>query len=191
MIRSRAGLRRSRKSCSSRRASTWWHAKHPVARFTALFLLFAAVFYLLTALPAYVNWVLAPYLALNAKISAALLRCLGEVASCQGSHLASPRFVLEIRAGCDALEPAALFSAAVLAFPAPLLHKLKGLAVGILGLLLINFARILSLYYIGIHRPALFDVVHASIWQPLFVLLVGVFWLLWAVQGRTEERPAK
>jgi exosortase H (IPTLxxWG-CTERM-specific) len=171
------------------RASVWWRAKHPVVRFTALFVLFASAFYLLSALPAYGGWVLSPYLALNAKISSVLLRCLGEAASSEGSHLLSPRFALEIRAGCDAIEPAALFVAAVLAFPAPLRRKLKGIAAGAPALLIINFARILSLYYIGIYQPALFDVAHASVWQPLFVLLVGIFWLLWAVQGRAEEEP--
>lgn len=172
-----------------RRALAWFQSKHPVFRFMAIFFLLIGGFYVTAVFPWYQREVLEPYLQFTAGVSAAVLRRWGDTATVRGAILEGSRFSLEVRAGCDALEPSALFAAAVLAFPAPLRRKLNALLGGISALLTINVARILSLYYTGVYRPSYLTFLHTSVWQPLFILLVACFWLLWAVQvapGRTN-----
>jgi len=92
--------------------------------------------------------------------------------------------------GCDALEPSALFIAAVLAFPAPVLLKIAGILIGTFCLLFLNLVRIVSLFLIGVYYPDVFDVLHLDIWQILFILLTLVFfliWLQWITPRRTLE----
>lgn len=164
------------------RACAWFRSKHPVFRFVATFSVLVAGFYLVAVSFWYEREVLKPYLALNARVAAALLRGGGDAVTAGGAVLTGAKFSLEIRAGCDALEPSALFAAAVLAFPAPPHRKLNALLLGVSALLIINLARILSLYYIGVHLPSYLTLVHTSVWQPLFILLVACFWLVWAVR---------
>lgn len=175
------------------RAFAWFRNKHPVFRFVVIFSLFVAGFFLVTGSPWYKRAILEPYLALNARVAAFLLQVGGDAPTAGGAVLRGPTFSLEIRAGCDALEPSALFAAAVLAFPAPLRRKIHALLLGVSALLIINLARILSLYYVGVHLPSYLSLVHTSVWQPLFILLVACFWLMWVVRlatGSHHKAPA-
>jgi exosortase H (IPTLxxWG-CTERM-specific) len=191
--RQRLGRRKDRAATAlplRSRAVVWFRSKHPVFRFVAIFSLLVAGFYLVAVSPWYQREVLEPYLALNARVTAALLRSGGDAATAEGAVLDGARFSLEVRAGCDALEPAALFAAAVLAFPAPPRRKLSAFLLGVSALLIINLVRILSLYYIGVHLPSYLSLVHTSVWQPLFILLVACFWLVWAVRVVTGSNKA-
>ena len=90
-------------------------AKWPVLRFVALFAIMLAAFYALTALPWFQHDLFPAYLRLNAQLSALILRWFGEDAHATGISIASSRFALEIKRGCDATEPCLIFIAAVLA----------------------------------------------------------------------------
>jgi exosortase H (IPTLxxWG-CTERM-specific) len=157
--------------------------RRPVLRFVALFALFMIAFYALTLMPWFTRGVFPHYLHLNARISGAILNVLGEDARVAQTSIITPRFALGIERGCDAIEPAALFAAAVVAFPVPLRRKAPGLAVGISLLLLINLVRIVSLYYAGVYYPSAFETLHAEVWQPLFILIAVLFWVVWALRA--------
>lgn len=88
-------------------------------------------------------------------------------------------FGIEILAGCNAVEASILLIAAILAFPAPWRHKLKGLAYGLLALHLLNLVRIISLFYLGQWSDKAFEWAHLYIWQALIMLDAVVVWLLW------------
>lgn len=120
-----------------------------------------------------------PSLELNASLSAVLLRLFGEDARAAGNLLSSPRLSLEIYRGCDALEPFGFFVAAVIAFPAGFSRRVVGIVVGAVFMLTINQVRIVSLYYAGIHAPALFEILHREVWQAVFIALSLVLLLLW------------
>lgn len=51
--------------------------------------------------------------------------------------------------------------------------------LGTLCLLLLNVVRIVSLYYSGVYCPRMFEVLHVDLWQPVFILLPLVLWLMW------------
>ena len=65
----------------------------------------------------------------------------------------SPQFTMAIRRGCDAVEPTWLLCAAMISFPAPLLHKLWGIVAAIILLQILNLIRIVTLYWIGSTCP--------------------------------------
>jgi hypothetical protein len=49
-----------------------------------------------------------------------------------------------------------------------------------IGIFIINEVRLISLFYIGIYAPAIFDTTHLLVWQSLMILFALGLWLLWA-----------
>lgn len=160
-------------------------------RFVGLFVLLMSVFTAVSFIPAISDHVLPAYMRFNAQVSTAVLNVFGEGAEAQGTSVVSPRYSVDIRHGCDAIAPSALFIAAVLAFPGSFLSKIPGLLAGTLVLAVINIVRIVSLFYTGIHWPRGFELMHVDVWQPAFVVLalsLWVAWALWATRDATRER---
>ncbi|TWT44167.1 Transmembrane exosortase [Phycisphaerae bacterium RAS1] len=120
------------------------------------------------------------YLSLYAQAAGGVLRTAGFQAAVTGQSI-SGDFSVTIIKGCDAMEPKALFIAAVLAFPAPWRRKLAGMIAGLLALIAINLFRIVSLYWIGAKAPAWFDLAHLEVWQSILVLVSVALWVLWAL----------
>jgi len=155
-------------------------AKWPVLRFVGLFAVVLAAFYGFSATPWFQHDLFPAYLRLNAQVSAAILRLLGEDAHATGISIASSRFGLEIKRGCDATEPCFLLIAAVLAFPAPWKSKFAPIMLGPTVLLLLNLLRIVSLYYAGVYWPGAFEFIHVDVWQTLFLCITMLLWIVWA-----------
>jgi len=88
-------------------------------------------------------------------------------------------FAIVIRRGCDAVEPAWFFCAAIIAFPVAFKRKILGMLVGVSLLLALNLVRIVSLYFIGWRIPALFSAAHLELWPVLFILSALVMWIGW------------
>lgn len=104
--------------------TSWYQGKEPIFKFVGLFALLMVVFYVCTFIPLLEKRILPSYMKLNASVSAGILSVFGERASAKGTSVSSPRYSVDIRHGCDAVEPTALFVAAVLAFPATMRSKM-------------------------------------------------------------------
>ncbi len=153
-----------------------------------LMVAFNAVFYLWLA----ESRVLHVYLSWNARASAWLLRVLGENATATGTLLTSPRFGLQVKDGCDAIQPMAFFIFAMLASPVPVRLRLRlvPILMGTLVLLLLNLVRLLTLFYTGIYFPRAFEPMHIDVWQSVFIFLPLTFWLVWALRAVRALRPS-
>ena len=156
-----------------------FQSKRPVLRFGLIFILCAGLFYGCEATSPFKKTVFPAYCGINASISAAILNCFGEQATAQDTLVTSPRFSIEVRRGCDAVEPSALFMAAIIASPVLIWTRLVGLIAGTILLMLINLIRIVSLFYVGVFYPTAFEVVHLDVWQALFIFLLILFWAVW------------
>jgi exosortase H (IPTLxxWG-CTERM-specific) len=156
---------------SSRRRSVLF-----LARFVGLLV----AFYLLVAWNPVNDAVVVPFSAAIARVSGVLLNGMGEHVSVAGTAIRSDRFAVEIENGCNGVEAALLFVSAVLAFPAPWPRRLAGLAAGFLAIQALNFLRVVSLFWIGAHRPALFSSSHTVVWQSAVVLASVLLFLFWA-----------
>jgi len=166
-------------------------SKKPIFVFVVLFAVLLVGFYAITFIP-YLNKTLLPGLqVVNAKASAAIMNVFGEGASVQDTTIRSTRYSVNIAHGCDAIEPIALFAAAVLAFPVAFRMKWAGLLIGIAALCILNLFRIISLFYTGAFWPSMFETLHIDIWQPAFVVLSLFFWVVWALWAtRPPEKVA-
>ena len=130
------------------------------------------------------------YLAMIADISGGMLNVLAQDADVVGPVITASGFGVTIARGCDALEPIAAFVSAVVASPLALRVKLPGIAIGTVCLWLINLVRIVSLVWVGVHFPKVFDMIHGQIWQAAFIVLAIVFWAVW-VQWATRTKTAR
>ena len=162
--------------------------RHPVFRFAAVFGLLTGLYFAFTVTDGFAS-ILQPYLRLNAQLSAAILSLLGSEATSDLTVIVSPQLSLRIARGCDAIDPSAIFVAAVFAFPVSARLKLPAALAGTLFLMTLNLARIVSLYYAGIHFPNAFDFLHHDVWQALFIFLALLIWSVWAswAAGRSIE----
>jgi exosortase H (IPTLxxWG-CTERM-specific) len=174
----------SEASVSSRRRSVG---------FLVRFVVLLVVFYLIVASRPVNDAVIVPFTAGIASVSGALLNALGERAEVVGTEIRSSSFGVNIENGCNGVETALLFGAAVLAFPASWAHRLIGLALGFVAIQFLNLFRVITLFWIGLHRPALFNSSHTVIWQSVVVLFGVVLFLLWASREKrlsAESAPA-
>jgi exosortase H (IPTLxxWG-CTERM-specific) len=156
--------------------------------FLLRFVLFLVVFYFLVAAKPVNDRVIVPFTAWIASASATVLNVLGERATVQGTEIHSGSFGVNIENGCNGVETALLLAAAVLAFPARWRQRLIGFFLGFLAIQVLNVIRVVSLVWIGRHRPALFDSSHTVVWQSAVVLFGVLIFLFWA--SRQRPRPA-
>lgn len=150
--------------------------------FLGLFLTFEVILY--TVLIS--SGVYQSHLEWNARMSGRILSLFLENVVVTGNHIQSPVFSITVAIGCDAIQPAAVFLAGVFSFPVPVRAKAIGAVAGVLLISAVNLVRIVSLYFLGIHRPDLFELAHVEVWQGLFIVLALVMWILWV---RWADRP--
>ncbi len=150
-----------------------------LARFAGLLLFFAGAL----ALAPVDEAVVRPFTAGIAHICGAILRATGEPVTVQGTQIRSETFSVEIENGCNGLETVLLYASAVLAFPAPWRKRLSGLLLGMAAIQAFNLLRVVTLFWIGAHRPALFQTSHTVIWQSLVVIFGVLLFLAWATRS--------
>ena len=183
-----SGTQSSRRGRGAARARRPF-AKRPVLRFVVLFVVFLGAFQLIMIIPFVKDTVFPKYLRVNAQVSGAIIGIFETGVHVNGNAISSPHASLSIARGCDAVEPSALFVAGVLAFPAALVSKIPGMLLGTVCLMVLNLARIVSLFYVRKHIPSVFEVMHIDVWQTLFVLLAILFWILWAMRAVRSVGP--
>lgn len=165
----------------------WFENKKPVLFFALKFGALIALFYGLLATP-FFNRALYAYLEANAWLANGILNALGQHSHLSEITIASPRFSLTVRRGCDAVEPTWLLCAAILAFPANPVRKIYGVLVGICFLQLLNLVRIVTLYGIGVHWPSFFDSAHMEIWPAIFILAAILLFISWKTGIATPHK---
>lgn len=127
-------------------------------------------------------------LAKHARWSGGVLKALGNDITVSGTLVMSPRFSMQIVRGCDALEPAALFLAAVIAFPVSWRKKLVGALLGVVLIEGTNVIRMVSLYYVGVYWRKYFEMMHMEVWQAGFIVISVTFWAMWALWATRQPK---
>jgi len=156
--------------------------RRPVFRFVVLLLIILGSFEVLL-LTAWMKENVIPHsLRFYANMSGAVLSLFGEDVQVNESVISSHRFSVNIKKGCDAVQPIALFIAAVLASPVMRRSKLPGLFFGLLFLVVMNLVRVVSLFYVGVYFDRkYFDMMHHDVWQATFIILAILAWAGWAL----------
>jgi len=159
----------------------WFRSRSPVIKFVSLFVCLLAGYYILTQLPFFKSHIFPFVIQVNAWLSSLVLNVLGQGTHVEGSIIASEVFAVDIKRGCDALEPIAFFSIGVLTYPSSLRTKIPGILAGAGVLFALNIVRIVSLFLVGKHSQAAFEFLHVDVWQVLFILGAIVLWVLWII----------
>lgn len=86
---------------------------------------------------------------------------------------------LEVIGECTGIYEIVVFSGCILAYPASSGKKLAGIAFGIPFVLGINMVRLISLAFVGVWYPSMFDYVHYYLWQVTLIIIVVFVMLVW------------
>jgi exosortase/archaeosortase family protein len=159
-------------------APRFWTAKASFVSFGLKFGILMALYYGFVLLP-FFDRLLYRYLCANAWVTNALLNFLGTPSQVSEITIHSAGHWMNVRRGCDALEPAWFFCAAVISFPGPWGQKISGILVGSAAILVLNLVRLASLYLIGLHYPGFFGPAHLEIWPAAFIVLAVFLFIGW------------
>lgn len=154
--------------------------ERPETRFLILFLAILGISFTVVALRPVNQAFVVPFTTMVAQVSGHLLALFGEEMTVNGCQLTSPRFAVTIYNGCNGLITSLIFASGVLAFPARWPAKVFGVLGGLAAIQGVNLVRIISLFYIGIYLPDLFNSSHIFIWQSIVILFGVGLWMLWA-----------
>jgi len=166
----------------------FWTTKSPILRFVLLFMFLMVIFYLIWVQAFFQDNVIPIVNGINAKIATFFLNLMGQGCVSEGQKILPPTgSAINIKTGCDAIEPIALFCSAIISFPVAFFRKWKGLIVGVLFLLAMNMVRIVSLYFFAVYKPEWFEIMHADVWQAVFILLAVMCWLVWMQTVNNQE----
>jgi exosortase family protein XrtM len=114
-------------------------------------------------------------------------------AKAKGNRIISPHGSLSVLNGCEGTETVFLLLAAIIAFNAPWLQKLKGAALGTLVVYGLNQGRIIALFFAAQHDRKWFDLLHGIIAPTLIIVLSVLFFLWWTgenASGGNEQKSA-
>lgn len=160
-------------------ATGWLRSKRPVIRLAILFCIFIGAFYA-CYLPFSQTDLFRSYLNRLAGVCGGILTLLGQEVNVDGMAVSSTSFGFTMAQGCDGLEMAALFGAAVLSSPVPLRSRISFAFLGIAALLAVNVVRIVSMAYVDMYFPGWGDLVHWDVWPGVLIVLIVFSWLIWA-----------
>ena len=146
---------------------------------------FAALIALLSAisLTPFFKIFVASSVRFDAWLASMALSWLGQRTHSIGDTIISSRFAVSVLNECSASEFVTFLWAGLLAFPTTLRRKTAGLVLGTLLVILVNLARIVTLFLIGAHRPRFFTLAHEELWPGCFVIAIILFvagWASWA-----------
>ena len=160
-------------------------AKHLRSRWP---LIKAYIFFVLTILvlftlimvkPVYFHVVM-PFNDFLAWSSGVVLGILGtENISVSGTQITGTGMALNIAEGCNGIYALSIVIAGVMAFPARIKQKLIGLGLAVAVIMILNYVRILTLWYFGIYSDFLFNTMHQYVWEFVLIALGAGVWYYW------------
>jgi len=162
-------------------------------RFLIVFVALLALSFGLELTPWAQAWVVTPWTDAVARVSGALMRVFDASITTSGNVIGSTAsaFAVSIEAGCNGVEATLVLVAAMLAFPAPWPHRLRGIAVGVVAVQALNILRVVSLFYLGRWNNDAFEWAHLYVWQALIMLDVLIVWVIWVRLAPAGAAPAR
>ncbi len=166
----------------------FWYDRSPVLRYIVLFILLMAIFYMFWATQWFHDYFVSTLTKIDAKLASVFLNLFGYGTEAIGTTVKSPNMTVNVKTGCDGVEAMALFANGIIAYAAPLGHKLKGIFWGLLFLFTVNLIRVIHLWLSGLYMPEYFEFFHSNFWQFAFILISLVTWAVWINRIRRKEK---
>ncbi len=160
-------------------------------KFFVLFLVIILTLFLLQITQYAQDTVITPFTSFVAAISAWVVQVFDPEVISAGNTLGDPLIhkQIVIVPGCNGVEAMIILFAAVIAFPASVWYKIKGLLWGFLAIHSLNTVRIISLFYLLQWDKNWFEWFHMYLWQALIILDALVVWLIWLRYLPNQDKP--
>ncbi len=160
-------------------------------RFLVIFVVLLALSFGIELTPWAQAWVVNPWTDTVARISGALMHAFDPTITTNGNVIASSSssFAVAIEAGCNGVEATLVLVAAMMAFPATWRHRLAGILIGVAAVQMLNFVRVVTLFYLGQWNANVFEWAHLYVWQALIMLDVLIVWVVWVRFAPTTMLP--
>jgi exosortase H (IPTLxxWG-CTERM-specific) len=160
-------------------------------RFLIVFIALLALSFAVELTPVAQAWFVAPWTDAVASASATLMRTFDATITTSGNVIRSSAsaFAVSIEAGCNGVEATLVLVAAIVAFPAPWPHRLRGIVVGVVAVQALNIVRVISLFYLGRWNRDVFEWAHLYVWQALIMLDVLIVWVIWVRLAPGSRSP--
>ncbi len=155
-------------------------ANWPLLKVYMFFGLVVLALFTLTMIRPVMRAVVLPFNEFLAWSSAGMLTILGNhgVASA-GAAVSSGGFGFTIAEGCNGIYALSIVLAGIVAIPMRFRHRLAGLALATLVVMLLNYVRILSLWYAGNSSSFLYEIMHTYLWEFIIIAVGSLFLYLW------------
>ncbi|MCB0632259.1 MAG: archaeosortase/exosortase family protein [Saprospiraceae bacterium] len=170
----------AKKKTLTSRWSEGFAQKKPILKFISLFALGILLFYVIYFSDFFTEHILNHIANGQAKLSSFLLNIFGFGTDVSTSIVSNGKVVLDIKKGCDGIEPTFFFLMGVLLVPFSKKAKLVGLLVGLVVLSLLNILRIIGLFLVSSYWPDAFDFLHLHGGFTLFFIVTIIVWIFWA-----------
>ena len=167
-----------------------WRAYQREIQFLVLFVVLLGGGFALIAWQPINDGVIVPFTAAIARVSASVLDLLGQEIRIDGTRVYGQNFAVDIENGCNGIEALIIFLSATLSFPSPWKARLKGLAIGVIGIQIVNLIRVVALFLTGVYFPSFFDSSHTVVWQTVVILFAVLLWIFWAQKFAVPPRQA-
>jgi exosortase H (IPTLxxWG-CTERM-specific) len=163
-----------------------------VRRFLIVFIALLAISFGFELTPFAQAYVVTPWTGAVAHVAGALMSAYEGSITPSGNVIGSMSSAnaVSLEAGCNGLEATLVLVAAIVAFPAPWRHRLRGIGLGVLAVQALNVVRVASLFYLGQWNRDVFEWAHLYVWQALImldVLIVWVVWMRWMPRGPVDR----
>lgn len=150
--------------------------KNKAFKFIFLFSFFIFAFYILFLIISDKISFFRDFVALNVTF---LLNIFGVKANVSNSIITMDNFSMEVIFECTPIFTMLIFFSCVLAYPANINSKIKGILFGGILIYFIDILRLLSLAIIGKISPEIFNYIHTYLWQITLIIVVLSIWLFW------------
>lgn len=170
---------------------TGWRSYQREITFLVLFVVLLGGGFALIAWQPVNDHVIVPFTAAIASTSAKLLDAMGQEIRIEGTRVFGKSFAVDIENGCNGVEAMIIFLSATLSFPSPWKARLAGLALGIVGIQIVNLVRVVALFLTGVYFPSFFDSSHTVVWQTIVILFAVLLWIFWAQRFAVRAAPTQ
>lgn len=124
--------------------------------------------------------VIVPFTSIVAGCSSILMNLFGASSNVTGNTLSTSDFSINVVDGCNGIYATAILISGVVAYPSKLSQKAIGVLLGFTAVFLMNLVRVISLFYMGLHFPDIFQEVHVYVWQPIIIIWAIIVWDFWS-----------
>ena len=157
----------------------------PEIKFVLIFTIGLLISFMLVYNQTVANHIIRPITVAETYVASKVLTVMGFPNTQEGNMLTNRHgrfFRMEVRNNCNGVFESIVFLMAFIAIQIPWRRKIGWMSFGFLLFHIINEARLVSLFIIGVHYPKAFDFFHETFWNYALVIMTLAIFIFCAYQ---------